>query len=157
MAAFGRSRCLQPGTTRADVNITRAWTLPAGLTWATRQSQNPAYCAGCWGGLGAEKPTATLCGQKKFPALFQSVAGRQLPGTAIQNKPGTCNNSGTGANPRQPSLDNGPHTQLQIVPAPENRPVWAVPTLAAKVKVYLRTRCKASTHGAEHGQAPASN
>lgn len=27
--------------------------------------------------------------KKKFPALFQSVAGRQLPSTAIQNKPGT--------------------------------------------------------------------
>lgn len=27
--------------------------------------------------------------QKKFPALFEAVAGRQLPGTALQNKPGT--------------------------------------------------------------------
>ncbi|MDO4770014.1 MAG: hypothetical protein Q4A11_06580, partial [Brachymonas sp.] len=27
--------------------------------------------------------------QKKFPALFESVAGRRLPGTALQNKPGT--------------------------------------------------------------------
>jgi len=25
---------------------------------------------------------------KKFPALFEPVAGRQLPGTALQNKPG---------------------------------------------------------------------
>lgn len=27
--------------------------------------------------------------QKKFPALFEAVAGRQLPSTALQNKPGT--------------------------------------------------------------------
>lgn len=37
----------------------------------------------------AEETASAYADQKKFPALFEAVAGRQLPGTALQNKPGT--------------------------------------------------------------------
>ena len=40
--------------------------------------------------------------------------------------------SGTGANPRQPSLDNSPHSQLQLSQLLILSPVRVVPTLVAK-------------------------